>query len=396
MNRLESSSLYQLTSTRFRLFLREPEAIFWVFIFPILLAVGLGIAFRNRPADVLPVAATTTELTRALATEKGLSATTMDEASGRHALAIGTINLLAIQRGDDVAYQYDQTNPDARTARLLAERAVQRAAGRRDAVATQDLLVHETGARYIDFVVPGLLGMNLMGSAIWGMGFAIVEARQKKLLKRMVASPMPRWQYMASFILSRLAMLVIEVVVFVGFARLAFGVPLARISARPGSHLSDYFAGFLRIRLAGCLESQDHGSRVRLDEPGDAADVDSVGSLLFGFAFSLSDPTFRTRAPAHCGHRCAAQQHAPGNQPCPPDDARVHFAGVAGCAVRGYSKDIPMAVSRFGPSRRIDFVRGELVGEAKIVCLLLNARGRTFLGIETAFASAESRSCLNR
>jgi ABC-type multidrug transport system permease subunit len=68
--------------------------------------------------------------------------------------------------------------------------------------------------------------MNLMGSAIWGMGFSIVEARQKKLLKRLVASPMPRWQYMASFILSRLAMLVIEVVVFVGFARLAFGVPL--------------------------------------------------------------------------------------------------------------------------------------------------------------------------
>ena len=93
-------------------------------------------------------------------------------------------------------------------------------------MASHNEFVHETGARYIDFVVPGLLGMNLMGSAIWGMGFAIVEARQKKLLKRMVASPMPRWQYMASFILSRLVMLVIEVVVFVGFARLAFGVPI--------------------------------------------------------------------------------------------------------------------------------------------------------------------------
>jgi ABC-2 type transport system permease protein len=66
-------------------------------------------------------------------------------------------------------------------------------------------LVHETGARYIDFVVPGLLGMNLMGSAMWGLGFSIVDARQKKLLKRMVASPMPRWQYLASFLLSRLA-----------------------------------------------------------------------------------------------------------------------------------------------------------------------------------------------
>jgi ABC-2 type transport system permease protein len=226
MSSLEQSSLYQLTSTRFRLFLREPEAIFWVFIFPILLAVGLGIAFRNRPADVLPVGATTTQLTQALAADKGLSATTMDEAAGTHALATGTINLLAIQRPDKVVYKYDETNPDGRASRLLAERAIQTAAGRHDAVATQNEFVHETGARYIDFVIPGLLGMNLMGSAIWGMGFSIVESRQKKLLKRLVASPMPRWQYMASFILSRLAMLVIEVVVFVGFARLAFGVPI--------------------------------------------------------------------------------------------------------------------------------------------------------------------------
>ena len=226
MSRLDGSSLYQLTSTRFRLFLREPEAIFWVFIFPILLAVGLGIAFRNRPADVLPVGATTTQLTQALGQEKGLNASTMDEVAGTRALAIGTIDLLAIQRPDGVAYKYDNTNPDARTARLLAERAIQTAAGRRDAVDSQNEFVPETGARYIDFVVPGLLGMNLMGSAIWGMGFAIVEARQKKLLKRMVASPMPRWQYMASFILSRLLMLVIEVVVFVGFARVAFGVPI--------------------------------------------------------------------------------------------------------------------------------------------------------------------------
>jgi ABC-2 type transport system permease protein len=225
MGKLELSSLYQLTMTRFRLFLREPEAIFWIFIFPILLAVGLGIAFRNRPVDVLQVGATTTQLTQALATDKGLTATTVDEAAGTRALATGNILLLAIQKPDGVAYKYDDTNPDARTARLLADRAIQTAAGRHEAVHAGNQLVHETGARYIDFVVPGLLGMNLMGSAIWGMGFSIVEARQKKLLKRLVASPMPRWQYLASYLLSRLAMLVIEVVAFLGFARWVFGVP---------------------------------------------------------------------------------------------------------------------------------------------------------------------------
>jgi ABC-type multidrug transport system permease subunit len=164
-------------------------------------------------------------LTQALAADKGLTAATMDEAAGTRALATGSILLLAIQRPDGVAYKYDDTNPDARTARLVANQAIQAAAGRRDAIPATNQLVHETGARYIDFVVPGLLGMNLMGSAMWGLGFSIVEARQKKLLKRLVASPMPRWQYLASFLLSRLAMLVIEVAAFLGFAGLAFGVP---------------------------------------------------------------------------------------------------------------------------------------------------------------------------
>jgi ABC-type multidrug transport system permease subunit len=149
----------------------------------------------------------------------------MDEAAGTHALATGGILLLAIEKPDGVAYKFDDTNPDARSARLLADGAIQQAAGRRDAVRAANELVHETGSRYIDFVVPGLLGMNLMGSAMWSLCFSIVEARQKKLLKRLVASPMPRWEYLASFLLSRLLMLVIEVVVFLGFARLAFGVP---------------------------------------------------------------------------------------------------------------------------------------------------------------------------
>ena len=225
MNKLRLSSLYELTAVRFRLILREPEAIFWIFVFPILLAIGLGIAFRNRPADVLQVGATTTRLVQALATDKGLSAEVLNEATGTRALATGKILLLAIQGTDGVSYKYDDTNPDARTARMLADRAIQAAAGQREAIHAENQLVHEAGSRYIDFVIPGLLGMNLMGSAMWGLGFSIVEARQKKLLKRLVASPMPRWQFLVSFILSRLAMLVIEVAVFLGFARLVFGVP---------------------------------------------------------------------------------------------------------------------------------------------------------------------------
>ena len=225
MSSVRESSLYQLTGMRFRLFFREPEALFWIFVFPILMAVGLGIAFRNRPADVLQVGATNAQLTQALNGDKGLSAAVMDEPEGTHELATGRILLLAIQGAGAVAYKYDDTNPDARLARLLADRAIQRAAGQKEALQSSNDLVHETGSRYIDFVVPGLLGMNLMGSAIWGLGFSIVEARQKKLLKRFVASPMPRWQYLASFLLSRLVLLVIEVIAFLGFSKLVFGVP---------------------------------------------------------------------------------------------------------------------------------------------------------------------------
>src|SRR5271170_2849199 len=226
MSSLSNSSLFQLTATRFRLFLREPEAVFWTYAFPIIMAVGLGLAFRNRPPDKLQVAATTPQLAQALAGDKTLTAATMDEASGTKSLATGGILVLAIQKPDGVVYKYDETNPDARNARLLADHAVETAAGQSQPVHATNELVHEKGSRYIDFVVPGLLGMNLMGPAIWGLGFAIVEARQKKLLKRMVASPMPRWQYLASFLFSRLVMLLIETILFVGFAALAFGVPL--------------------------------------------------------------------------------------------------------------------------------------------------------------------------
>jgi len=225
MSRLTESSLFQLTSARFRLFFREPEAVFWIFVFPILLSVGLSIAFRNRPADVLQVGATTAQLTQSLSADKGLRATAVDEAEGKHELATGKILLLAVQAPDGVIFDYDNTNPDARTARLIADRTLEKAAGQRESVQITSQQVHEAGARYIDFVIPGLLGMNLMSSAIWGLGFSIVEARQKKLLKRLVASPMPRWQYLASFLLSRLLLLVIEVGVFLGFARLVFGVP---------------------------------------------------------------------------------------------------------------------------------------------------------------------------
>jgi len=182
--------LARLTQVRFLEFIREPEALFWVFIFPILLAAGLGIAFRNRPADVLQIAAVTPQLAQSLRQEKLLDVAELPAAAAERALRNGKVALLAVPGPNgSVVFRYDDTNPEGRAARMLADRAVQRAAGRIDPVAYADQFMREPGSRYIDFLIPGLLGMNLMGSAIWGMGFAIVDARRKKLMKRLVAHP---------------------------------------------------------------------------------------------------------------------------------------------------------------------------------------------------------------
>jgi len=226
------SPLLQLTLIRFREFYREPEAVFWTFLFPILMATGLGIAFRTRPAEVskigilanTPRAASVRE---ALSRDASLSVEVLSDSEARKALQVGTVALIVVPTDStNVEYRYDVARSEARTARTAVDNALQRAAGRRDPVAIHESLISERGSRYIDFVVPGLLGMSFMGNGIWGIGFAIVDARRKKLLKRFVATPMSRTHYLLSFLLMRLVLLVVEATVLTLFGVLAFGVPL--------------------------------------------------------------------------------------------------------------------------------------------------------------------------
>lgn len=227
MSKFAAHPLTQLTLVRFREFIREPEALFWVFLFPVLLAAGLGVAFRNRPPDVLPVVVVSDRLAAPLRQEKLLAVKQMPAPDAEQALRAGkAVLMVGPAPNGAVEYRYDDSNPDGRNARMLANRAIERAAGRTDPVPSADRLVREPGSRYIDFLIPGLLGMNLMGSAMWGIGFAIVDARRKKLMKRLVATPMPRSYYLASFLLSRLGLLVVEVLVVVGFGAAIFGVPV--------------------------------------------------------------------------------------------------------------------------------------------------------------------------
>ena len=225
-------SLVQLTLVRFREFLREPEAVFWTFVFPVLLAVGLGIAFRNKPADAVAVAVVIhtpadVALATRLAGSPGLRVERLDDSAAARALRTGEIALVVVRRRDAATeYRFDDTRPEGRSARFLVDDAVQRGAGRRDPIVVSERHVREKGSRYIDFVVPGLLGMNIMAGGIWGLGFAIVEARRRNLLKRLVSTPMPRAEYLASFLFSRLVFLLLEVAMILGCSMLFFGVPV--------------------------------------------------------------------------------------------------------------------------------------------------------------------------
>jgi ABC-type multidrug transport system permease subunit len=227
---LKDHPLYQMTLCRFKGFIREPEAVFWTFVFPVLMAAGLGLAFRQKGPDKPHIGviqnSMATQAVASLKTDSTLVAEPYDDSAGAKALRTGKVALLVVPTPSGVKYVYDRGRADAATAQLLANRAIQRGGGRTDPIPTVDSYVSEKGSRYIDFFLPGLLGMNLMGSGIWGIGFAIVAARSQKLLKRYMSTPMRRSHYLLSFMLSRLMFLVLEVLTLLSFGHYVFGVPL--------------------------------------------------------------------------------------------------------------------------------------------------------------------------
>lgn len=220
-------AIVEMAIVRVKEFVRETEALFWVFGFPLLLALALGFAFRDKPPDKVPVGVidgpAAKQQMAALAKSPVLLPRVVSADEGRAELRHGKISML-ISGTSPVTYEFDPTRPESRSARSEADDALQRAAGRRDPLPSKTSVVHEQGARYIDFLIPGLLGMNLMGTGMWGMGFTVVNARVRKLLKRFIATPMRKRDYVLSHFLSRIVFLAAEVTVLVAFGWLVFGV----------------------------------------------------------------------------------------------------------------------------------------------------------------------------
>jgi ABC-type multidrug transport system permease subunit len=220
--------------SRVREFFREPEAVFWVYVFPILLMVGLGIAFREGAGDptkllVRLAAPSPAELelcAAALRAEEGFEVETvapeaLDEPSSRR-----RPDLFILATSQKLVYKLDTSRPEAHLARLRADRRLQEARGRKDAAVSETVPIVRAGQRYIDWLIPGLVGMNIMGGGIWGVGFVIVDMRMRKLLRRLLATPMRRDHFLLGILTSRLCFLVPELTVLLLVGVFLFGMPV--------------------------------------------------------------------------------------------------------------------------------------------------------------------------
>jgi ABC-type multidrug transport system permease subunit len=224
------SGYTHLLAARLKELAREPEVVFWIFIFPLLLAFGLGIAFRNKPADLSriaieesPGAAHAVDLLKEAQAKGTIHAEVLPQDQAERAFHFGKFDLVVIPRSDgSFEYLTDPARPESSLARLAVDDALQSGAGRKNPVPVSTTVSTAPGSRYIDFLIPGLLGMNLMGSGMWGVGFALVDMRQRKLLKRYIGTPMRRGDFLLAIASSRLVLMLIELLLLLCFGMLVF------------------------------------------------------------------------------------------------------------------------------------------------------------------------------
>lgn len=217
-----------LLGARMRELQREPEVVFWVFVFPLLLAAGLGIAFREKPHDAAPIAVaegaqSAADLLESSPQHESFKVQVVGEEAAKQGFRLGKFDLIIEPGGKGgFQYQYDPARPESVLARSEVNDALQAAAGRKDVLRTTSITSSEPGSRYIDFLIPGLLGMNLMNSGMWGIGFALVDMRQRKLLKRFVGTPMRRGDFLLALLSSRLVLMLIEIALLLTLGVLMF------------------------------------------------------------------------------------------------------------------------------------------------------------------------------
>ncbi|MEP6916402.1 MAG: ABC transporter permease [Acidobacteriota bacterium] len=221
--------LIELTLTRLREFVREPEVLFWTFGFPIVMSMVMALAFPSRGSQPVRVGVADGDrgasIRQALANAPGITVREVPPGGEQRALREGDVHIIVVPTVPPT-YQFDDARIESHTARLVVDDALKRAAGRPDPWTAREEPLHVAGSRYIDWLIPGMVGMGIMSNGMWGVGFSIVQARMRKLLKRMVASPMRKSEYLLAQLLARLLFLAPEVAVPLVFGALAFGMPI--------------------------------------------------------------------------------------------------------------------------------------------------------------------------
>jgi ABC-2 type transport system permease protein len=222
--------LPELIKARLREFYREPGILFWVFGFPLIMALGLGIAFRQKQPTLPEVAVVRTsesaaskEVERALLASERLHAHALSQATAERELSHAKVDLIAEIGETGLVYHFDPLQDRSPFARSVTDDVAQTAAGRKSPLGTTDATGAQLGSRYIDFLIPGLIGLNLMGSSLWSIGYNLVVQRKRRLLRRYAVTPMNRSHLLLSYMVSRLLFLVVEVVVLALFGIVLFG-----------------------------------------------------------------------------------------------------------------------------------------------------------------------------
>jgi ABC-type multidrug transport system permease subunit len=262
---MQMNPLWQLTLTRFREFYREPSAVFWVYGFPLILAFTLGLAFREKPVppSIIDVEAEPNDpagkqLWEKLRTDSRLEVNIYDKETCKSRLRTSKCDLIVVPRpGSQPEYEYvlDETRSESVLARNAADGVLLRAF-HPELPAIVETMVVEPGGRYIDFLIPGLLGINLLGGGLFGVGFVAADMRVRKLLKRFQATPMRRSDFLMSLMISRLVFTLVEIALLFGFAYLVFDI---RIRGNPLALLILILAGGISFAGLGLLV----GSRAR-------------------------------------------------------------------------------------------------------------------------------------
>jgi ABC-2 type transport system permease protein len=225
-----NKSLIQLIIVHFKSFFREPSILFWAVVFPIIMAWVLGIAFSNKGESLRTVYVTgDSAIPEKITGEKVMGEEIgnvyrirfqkASEEDALRAVKQGLITLFIEVREDSLIYHFDPLNSDAQLTHLILERNIAEVSTNNTSV---DAL-QTTGTRYIDFLIPGMIALGVMNSCIWGIGWSLVESRMKKLLRRMVATPLKKTVFFTSHMITRIILGTIETILLIAFSYFYFG-----------------------------------------------------------------------------------------------------------------------------------------------------------------------------